>query len=57
VEVEYEIESNGDASYEINIMMIKGEMKLVVDAATGKNVEDNQKEYYQIGKEKKGRFR
>jgi uncharacterized membrane protein YkoI len=52
VEVEYEIESNGDASYEFDIMTDKGEVKLEVDAATGKIVEDNQKEYYQIGKEK-----
>lgn len=51
-EVEYEIESNGDASYEIDLMTAKGEVKLEVDAATGKIVEDNQKEYYQIGKEK-----
>jgi uncharacterized membrane protein YkoI len=51
-EVEYEIESNGDASYEFDIMTDKGEVKLEVDAATGKIVEDNQKEYYQIGKEK-----
>jgi uncharacterized membrane protein YkoI len=51
VEVEYEIESNGDASYEFDIMTDKGEIKLEVDAATGKIVEDNQKEYYQIGKE------
>jgi uncharacterized membrane protein YkoI len=51
VEVEYEIESNGDASYEFDIMTDKGEIKMEVDAATGKIVEDNQKEYYQIGKE------
>jgi len=51
VEVEYEIESNGDASYEFDIMTDKGEVKMEVDAATGKIVEDNQKEYYQIGKE------
>jgi uncharacterized membrane protein YkoI len=51
VEVEYEIESNGDASYEFDIMTDKGEIKMEVDAATGKIVEDNQKEIYQIGKE------
>jgi uncharacterized membrane protein YkoI len=51
VEVEYEIESNGDASYEFDILTDKGEIKMEVDAATGKIVEDNQKEYYQIGKE------
>ena len=51
VEAEYEIESNGDASYEFDVKTDKGEIKLEVDAATGKIVEDNQKEYYQIGKE------
>lgn len=51
VEAEYEIESNGDASYEFDIMTDKGEIKLEVDASTGKIIEDNQKEYYQIGKE------
>ena len=51
LEAEYEIESNGDASYEFDILTDKGEVKMEVDAATGKIVEDNQKEYYQIGKE------
>lgn len=51
VETEYEIESNGDASYEFDIKTDKGEVKLEVDAATGKIIEDKQKEYYQIGKE------
>ncbi|WP_045226038.1 PepSY domain-containing protein [Methyloterricola oryzae] len=51
VETEFEIESNGDASYEFDIKTDKGEVKLEVDAATGKIIEDKQKEYYQIGKE------
>jgi uncharacterized membrane protein YkoI len=51
VEVEYEIESDGRASYEFDIQTTEGEIKLEVDASTGKIVEDNQKEYYQIGKE------
>jgi uncharacterized membrane protein YkoI len=51
VEVEYEIEANGDASYEFDILTAQGEVKLEVDAATGKIVEGSQKEYYQIGKE------
>jgi uncharacterized membrane protein YkoI len=51
VEAEYEIESNGDASYEFDIMTDKGEIKLEVNAASGKIVEGLQKEYYQIGKE------
>ncbi|MDD2768495.1 MAG: PepSY domain-containing protein [Methylococcus sp.] len=51
VEVEYEIESNGNASYEFDIETKNGEVKLEVDAMTGKIVEDNEKELYQIGKE------
>lgn len=51
VEVEYEIESNGDASYEFDIKTDKGEVKLEVDATTGKITEDKQTEVYQIGKE------
>jgi len=51
VETEYEIESDGNASYEFDIKTDKGEIKLEVDAATGKIIEDKQKEYYQIGKE------
>ena len=51
-EVEYEIESDGNASYEFDIQTAdKGEIKLEVDAATGKIIEDNEKEIYQIGKE------
>lgn len=50
-EVEYEIESNGAASYEMDIKMKDGkEMKVEVDAATGKIVEANE-ELYQIGRE------
>ncbi|SMF96619.1 Uncharacterized membrane protein YkoI [Methylomagnum ishizawai] len=51
VEVEYEIEADGSASYEFDIQTDQGEIKLEVDAATGKIVEDNEKELYQIGKE------
>lgn len=52
VETEYEIESNGEASYEFDIKTKDGkEMKLEIDAATGKTVEDKQTELYQIGKE------
>lgn len=51
IEVEYEIESNGDASYEFDIKTDKGEVKLEVDAATGKITEEKQTEIYQIGKE------
>ncbi|MFI3119516.1 MAG: PepSY domain-containing protein [Methylococcaceae bacterium] len=52
VQVEYEIESDGSASYEFDIKTAdKGEIKLEVDAASGKIVEDNEKEIYQIGKE------
>lgn len=51
VEVEYEIESDGNASYEFDIKTQSGEVKLEVDAATGKIIEDNEKELYQIGKE------
>ena len=51
VEVEYEIESNGNASYEFDIKTDKGEVKLEVDATSGKIVEDKQSEIYQIGKE------
>ena len=39
-EVEYEIEENGDSSYEFDIMSDKGiETKVEVDAATGKIIE------------------
>lgn len=49
--IDYEIEPNGDASYEMDIVMKDGkEMKVEVDAATGKIVEANQ-ELYQIGRE------
>jgi uncharacterized membrane protein YkoI len=51
VEVEYEIESNGNASYEFDIKTDKGEVKLEVDATSGKIVEEKQTEIYQIGKE------
>jgi uncharacterized membrane protein YkoI len=52
LEMEYEIEANGDASYEIDIRSGEGmEIKLEVDAASGAIVEDNQQEWYQIGQE------
>jgi uncharacterized membrane protein YkoI len=51
VQLEYEIESNGDASYEFDIKGKDGkEMKVEVDASSGKIVEANG-EIYQIGKE------
>ena len=41
-ETEYEIEANGDASYEFDIVMKNGKkMKVEVDAATGKIVESS----------------
>jgi uncharacterized membrane protein YkoI len=50
VEVEYEIEANGAASYELDIQPTSGtgEIKVEVDAATGKLVE-HRRELYQIG--------
>lgn len=52
VEMEFEIESNGDASYEFDIRQADGkEVKLEVDAATGAIIEDDEREIYQIGKE------
>ncbi|WP_305908886.1 PepSY domain-containing protein [Methylomarinum sp. Ch1-1] len=50
-EVEYEIESNGDASYEFDIVDDKGvETKVEVDAATGKIIEVSIEEW-EIGEE------
>ena len=50
-EVEYEIEENGDASYEFDIVNGKGvETKVEVDAATGKIIEVAIEEW-EIGKE------
>ena len=50
-ETEYEIEPDGKASYEFDIVTADGrEYKIEVDAATGKIVEHNE-EAYQIGKE------
>lgn len=52
METEYEIESNGDASYEFDIKTPDGkELKMEVDAATGKIVENGEEEIYQIGKD------
>ena len=51
VEVEYEIEADGKASYEFDIQEAdKEEVKVEVDAATGKIVEVSY-EVYQIGKD------
>lgn len=50
IETEYEIEPDGAASYEFDIATKDGEMKVEVDATSGKIVESN-KELYQIGKE------
>lgn len=50
-EVEYEIEANGDATYEFDIVNSKGiETKVEVDAATGKIIEVAIEEW-EIGKE------
>ena len=49
--VEISSEPNGDASYEFDIITKDGkEMKVEVDATTGKIVESSE-ELYQIGKE------
>jgi uncharacterized membrane protein YkoI len=50
IEVEYEIESDGAASYEFDIKTKDGEVKVEVDATTGK-ISEHSKEFYQIGKE------
>lgn len=51
-EVEYEIEDNGDATYEFDIVNSKGvETKVEVDAATGKIIEVSTEEW-EIGEEK-----
>lgn len=51
MEVEYELESDGKASYEFDILEAdKEEIKVEVDATTGKIVEVSYEEY-QIGKE------
>ena len=51
VEVEYELESNGKASYEIDVLEADGEeVKVEIDAASGKIIEVAY-ENYQIGQE------
>lgn len=51
VEVEYELESDGKASYEIDVLEAdKEEVKVEIDATTGKIVETGY-ENYQIGQE------
>jgi uncharacterized membrane protein YkoI len=50
-DIEYEIQENGTACYEMDVIMKDGkEMKVEVDAATGNIVEANE-ELYQIGRE------
>ncbi|MGQ0657961.1 MAG: PepSY domain-containing protein [Chromatiales bacterium] len=50
-EVEYEIEDNGDPSYEIDVVDSAGkELKVEVDAATGKIIEVSI-EHWEIGEE------
>lgn len=49
-ETEYEVEPDGAASYEFDIKTKDGEVKVEVDATSGKIVESS-KELYQIGKE------
>lgn len=52
VETEFEIEADGRASYEFDIKKADGqEVKIEIDAETGKIAEDDQKEIYQIGQE------
>jgi uncharacterized membrane protein YkoI len=52
VETQYPIEPNGDASYEFDIQTPRSaELKLEVDAADGRIVEDDEDEVYQIGRE------
>lgn len=52
IATEYEIEANGDASYEFDIRLQDGsEVKLEVDAASGRIVEDDEQEWYQIGRD------
>jgi uncharacterized membrane protein YkoI len=51
IEIDYEIEPDGAASYEFDIVTADGkEYKVEVDATSGKIVEDNE-EIYQIGNE------
>lgn len=51
VEVEYEIEANGNSSYEFDIETSQGfEVKIEVDAATGEVIETN-RELWQVGLE------
>lgn len=51
VEVEYELESDGKASYEIDVLEAdKDEVKIEIDASTGKIIEVGY-EGYQIGQE------
>ncbi len=49
-EIEYEVEKNGDGTYEIDIVGADGERKLEVDATRG-NITENHVETFQIGVE------
>ena len=49
-EIEFEIEENGDASYEIDIAGADGERKIEVDATRG-TITENNPELFQIGVE------
>ena len=52
METEFEIEADGRASYEFDIKKADGqEVKIEIDAETGKIAEDDEKELYQIGQE------
>lgn len=51
IEVEYEIEANGDSSYEFDIATYNGdEIKIEIDAASGEIIETNL-ELWQVGLE------
>jgi uncharacterized membrane protein YkoI len=52
VETEYEIESSGASSYEFDVRTADGrELKLEVDAASGRVIDDEQEEFHQTGRD------
>jgi uncharacterized membrane protein YkoI len=53
VETEYEIESDGDATYEFDIVSGREgrEWKIEVDAGSGRIIEDGEEEFHQIGQD------
>ena len=52
VETEFEIAADGRASYDFDIKKAdEQEVKIKIDAETGKIAEDDQKQIYQIGQE------